>query len=117
MADPNAPAPPAADVNPYTGQPAAMAIPPVEKVVSDRETKTFADWMVHAPALVDHEKAFRAVYGPSADQMMDMATLNARLLHMGIELIVEPLAAPPAPPPGTDPNAPAPNYPPGTPAA
>lgn len=89
MADP--------DVNPYTGQPTAMAEAPAPKPVSDAETKTFADWMVHDAALAEHEEAFRAAYGPGADQMMDMATLNLRLASCGIEVVVE--GAPPAEPP------------------
>jgi Pyruvate/2-oxoacid:ferredoxin oxidoreductase gamma subunit len=58
---------------------------------------TFADWMGYDEGLAEHEEAFRAKYGPTADQMMDVATFNLRLADLGIEYAV--VEKPPEPPP------------------
>jgi hypothetical protein len=56
-------------------------------------TGSLADWLVIDAGLADHEAAFRAHYGPGADQNMDLVTLNLRLQDMGEEYAVV-LAAP-----------------------
>ena len=60
---------------------------------------TFADWLAYDEALAEFEEAFRAHYGPSADQMMDAATFNLRLDNIGVEHIVVREAPEEEPPP------------------
>jgi hypothetical protein len=42
-------------------------------------TKTFAEWAATEPGLGMHEPAFRAAYGATADQHMDLDTVKLRL--------------------------------------
>lgn len=86
MADPNAP---------------ATEKPPIPASA----TMTFDEWVEADETLKDKAKAFKALFGPGAEQKMDRGTLDLHLKTLEQHEAAHPPAAPTTPPP-TDPNAP-----------
>ena len=52
---------------------------PAKPAFTETDTHTFKEWCALDPSIAGQEQAFRDRYGAQADQLMDHATLTARI--------------------------------------